>query len=361
MSGNTFGKIFKITNWGESHGNAIGIVIDGCPSLLKISEKEIQRELDRRAPGQNQISTSRNEKDKVKILSGLYEGRTTGAPISMIIENTNKKSTDYEEIKNIFRPGHADFTYYQKYGIRDPSGGGRSSARITAGNVAAGAIAKKFLKEKSKTEILAYVKQVKDIKINVDPMSVKYDDIESNTIRCPDKMIAQKMIDLISDVHKKGDSVGGIIECIIKNVPIGLGDPVFDKVSSNLAKAIFSINAVKGFEIGDGFTSAEMLGSEHNDEFIIEEGYVLTKTNNAGGILGGITTGMPIIFRVAFKPTPTIQKKQKTVNTDGIKAEVKGKGRHDPCVLSRAVPVVEAMAAIVLCDLYLNHRKLNEM
>jgi chorismate synthase len=355
MSGNTFGQRFKVTNWGESHGKAIGVVIDGCPPLLPLKEEDIQKELNRRKPGQSNLTTQRNEEDKIEILSGVHEGKTTGTPISLIIFNKDYKTEAYNEISNLFRPSHADYTYQSKYGIRDPFGGGRSSARMTAGHVAAGAIAKKILAQALGTEIIAYVKKVKNIEAELNANKVSLKEIESNPIRCPDKKAAEKMIKLIENTKKQGDSVGGIIECIARNVPAGLGEPIFDKLNADLAKAIMSINAVKGFEIGSGFLGTDLLGSEHNDLFHLHEGKVKTKTNNSGGIQGGISNGMPIIFRAAFKPTPTIQKKQKTLNKKLEEVEFEGTGRHDPCVLPRAVPIIEAMTAIVLCDHYLRH------
>lgn len=356
MSGNSFGKLFKVTNWGESHGKSIGVVVDGCPPLLELSEKDIQKELDRRAPGQSTLTTTRKEPDTVEILSGVFNGKTTGTPISLIILNKDHKKEDYEKISKIFRPGHADFTYEKKYGIRDTFGGGRSSARITAGNVTAGAIAKKILKEKINAEIIAYVKKIKNIEAVVDTGTVKESDVESNIVRCPDKKAAEEMTRLIEKTKEQGDSVGGVIECVVRNIPGGLGEPIFDKLSADLAKAIMSINATKGFEIGSGFKSTEMYGSEHNDPFIIKNQKIITEKNNSGGIQGGISNGMPIIFRVIFKPTPTIEKAQKTVDIDGKETMSEGKGRHDPCVLPRAVPVVEAMAALVLCDHYLRNK-----
>ena len=352
MSGNSFGKIFRITNWGESHGKAIGVVIDGCPPLLDLSEEDIQEELDRRIPGQSSVTTIRKENDKIEILSGVFNGKTTGAPISLIIFNKDFKKKDYEGIKHVFSPSHADFTYEKKYGIRDPYGGGRSSARLTAGNVAAGAIAKKILKERFGIEIIAYVKRVKDIEAVIDSDSVTRNNVEANIVRCPDKKAAKEMIKLIEETGKKGDSVGGIIGCVIRNVPVGLGEPIFDKLDADLAKAMMSINATKGFEIGSGFSCVDMYGSEHNDPFVMDKDKVKTKTNNSGGVQGGISNGMPIVFRVAFKPTSTIGKKQKTVDINNKEIELEAKGRHDPCVLPRAVPIVEAMAALVLCDHY---------
>ncbi|MFA5125816.1 MAG: chorismate synthase [archaeon] len=359
MSGNTFGKLFKVTNWGESHGKAVGVVIDGCPPLLELVEEDIQKELDRRKPGTSNITTSRKEEDKVEILSGTLEGKTTGTPISMVIFNKDQKQEAYDEISQLYRPSHADFTYQQKYGIRDPFGGGRSSARMTAGNVAAGAIAKKILTKNFNVEIIAYVKKVKGIEAEIDSNKVSSKEIESNIVRCPDSKSAEKMIKLIEETKEKGDSVGGVIECVVRNMPIGLGEPIFDKLSADLAKAMMSINASKGFEIGSGFAGANLTGSEHNDIFFVEKGNVKTKTNNSGGIQGGISNGMPIIFRVAFKPTATIGKTQQTVDKKISSVEFAGKGRHDPCVLPRAVPIVEAMTAIVLCDHYLRHKAQN--
>ncbi len=353
MAGNSFGTLFRVTNWGESHGKAIGIVVDGCPSLLSITEEEIQTELDRRKPGQSKITTARKEDDKIEILSGIYNGKTTGTPISLIIYNKDFKKEDYQEIEQKFRPSHADFTYEEKYGIRDPYGGGRSSARLTAGYVAAGAIAKKILKIANNIEIVAYVKQIKDIKANIDSETAKEKDIESNKVRCPDQKTAEAMIIVIEKAKEQGDSVGGIIECIIKNTPAGLGEPICDKLEADLAKAMMMINATKGFEIGSGFHGTTMFGSEHNDLFEKKAGKIITKTNNSGGIQGGISNGMPIIFRVAFKPTATIQKEQMTITREGKQAILAAKGRHDPCVVPRAVPIVEAMAALVLCDHYL--------
>lgn len=357
MSGSTLGTLFKITNWGESHGSAIGAVIDGCPPQLELSEEDIQRELNRRAPGQSVITTPRKEPDTVRILSGVFNGVTTGTPISLIIDNKNKKKKDYSELEKLFRPGHADFTYQQKYGIRDPYGGGRSSARVTAGTVAGGAIARKILLNELNVEILSYVIQVGDIRANIDRDTVTMEEIEDNIIRCPDSKAAGKMVKLIKEVHKEQDSIGGVVETVIRHVPAGFGEPVYDKLSADLAKGMFTINAVKGFEIGSGFDCASMLGSEHNDPFTIEEGRIITETNNAGGILGGISNGMPIVFRTAFKPTPTIGKRQTTVEQNSDKTEVSMTGRHDPCVLPRAVPVVDAVAALVLCDHYLRFKK----
>jgi chorismate synthase len=350
MPGNAFGNLFKITTWGESHGPAIGVVIDGCPAGLRLTEREIQKELDRRKPGQSKITTERKEADKVQILSGVFEKRTTGAPISLMVENKGQKSKDYSKLIDKYRPSHADFVYDAKYGLRDPKGGGRASARETIGRVAAGAIAKKILKG---TAVLAYVKQVHNIQAKVNPDKVSLKAIEKNEIRCPDPTAAKKIIALIEKVKKAGDSVGGIIECIVRNVPVGLGSPVFSKLDARLAKAMISIPAAKGFEIGSGFASVEMKGSQHNDPIIKKGRKVVTSSNNAGGVVGGISNGMDIIFRVAFKPTATIFKKQQTITKSGKKTTLQMSGRHDPCVLPRAVPIVEAMAALVLADEYL--------
>lgn len=356
MSGDSFGKLFKVTNWGESHGKAIGVVVEGCPAGLELSEEDIQPFLDKRRPGQSKITTRRDEKDQVQILSGTVNGITTGAPISLLIENQDQKSKDYSELEKIFRPSHADFTYQKKYGIRDVAGGGRSSARITAGHVAAGAIAQKILKKALGTEITGYVKSVNDLTLGIDSKDVDAQLIEETPVRCPDLDLAAKMIERIEQARKAGDSLGGVVECRINSVPVGLGEPVFDKLEADLAKAMMAINASKGFEIGSGFAGTLEAGSSHNDVFINQDGKVKTATNNSGGTLGGISNGMPIVFRVAFKPTPTIIKEQNTVNLDGEETVFHGRGRHDPCVLPRAVPIVEAMAALVLCDHFLRFR-----
>lgn len=357
---NTLGKLFRVTSFGESHGGAVGAVVDGCPPGLKISEADIQKDLDRRKPGQSKITTQRKEEDKIQILSGVFEGKTTGTPILLLAWNKDAKPQDYEKLKNVFRPGHADYTFYKKYGVRDWRGGGRASARVTLGWVAAGAIAKKFLKEKLGIEILAFVEQIGEIKTDVDFNKVTFDQIESNVVRCPDSIVAEKMIKLIEKIKNEGDSVGGIIKGVIRNCPVGLGDPVFGKLSADLGQAMLSINATKGFEIGRGFEAAKMKGSEHNDEFYIDKnGKIRTKTNNAGGILGGISNGETIYFRVAFKPVSTIRKKQKTVDIYSNEVNLEASGRHDPCVLPRAVPIVEAMSAIVVMDHYLIHKAQN--
>jgi chorismate synthase len=355
MSGNSFGTIFKITTCGESHGGAVAVIIDGCPPGLALHESDIQVELDRRKPGQSSITTPRQEKDNIHILSGVFEGKTTGTPILLLAYNEDMRPEDYQYVKNVLRPSHADYTYLMKYGRRDYRGSGRASARETLARVAAGAVAKKYLKEKLNIEFMSYVEQVGSIKTEMDYQLINSADIEKNVVRCPDQLIANKMIELIESVKQSGDSIGGIIKSVIKRVPAGLGDPVFDKLPANLAKAMLSINAVKGFEIGSGFAGAMMRGSEHNDEFGIENNKLTIKTNHAGGTLGGISTGEDIYFRVAFKPVSTIFLAQQTVTTDNSIVTLEGSGRHDPCVLPRAVPIVDAMAALVIMDLYLGH------
>lgn len=347
MAGNSFGEIFKITTFGESHGEAIGGVIDGCPAGIELDFKAINRDLQRRKPGQSAIVTQRKEDDEVDFLSGIFEGKTTGTPIGFIIHNQDQKSRDYDHIKNVFRPSHADFTYEKKYGIRDYRGGGRSSARETACRVVAGAIAKQLIHE---IEINAFVSSVGEIFINKPYQELNFSKIESNPVRCPDVETAQKMEERIREIRKQGDTIGGTITCVMQNVPIGLGEPVFDKLHAQLGKAMLSINAVKGFEYGSGFCGTRMKGSEHNDVFNPDG---TTKTNLSGGIQGGISNGMDIYFRVAFKPVATIMQKQETIDSAGNKVEMQGKGRHDPCVVPRAVPIVEAMAALVLADFYL--------
>lgn len=359
MAGNSFGVIFRITTFGESHGGCVGCVVDGCPPGIEISETEIQKELDRRKPGQSKITTPRKEEDEIKIMSGVFEGKTTGTPILMLAYNKDIRPEDYQEMKNLFRPGHADYTYFKKYGIRDWHGSGRASARETLARVAAGAIAKKYLKEKLGVEFISYVEQVGDIKTNIDFNNVTTDQIESNIVRCPDPEVAQKMIGLIEKVKAEGDSIGGVIRGVIKNVPVGLGEPVFDKLNADLGKGMLSINAVKGFEIGSGFEGTKMRGSQHNDPYFSKDGKIKIKNNNAGGVLGGISSGETIYFRVAFKPVSTISKKQQTVDSAGNEAELEAAGRHDPCVLPRAVPIVEAMSALVIMDHYLRHKAQN--
>ncbi len=347
MAGNRFGNIFSLTSFGESHGTAIGGVIDGCPAGVELDLDKIQLELDRRKPGQSAIVTQRKESDTVQFLSGIFEGKTTGVPIGFMIPNENQRSKDYSHIKDNYRPSHADYVYDEKYGYRDYRGGGRSSARETAARVVAGAIAKQVLKN---IEIYAYVSAVGDLKLDKTYQELDLALIENNIVRCPDQEMAEKMIKLIKEVKKDGDTIGGIVTCVLKNVPIGLGDPVFDKLHAKLGQAMLSINAVKGFEYGSGFSSITKRGSEHNDSFNTDK---TTKTNYSGGIQGGISNGMDIYFNVAFKPVPTIMHVQESVDKFGGKVNVEGKGRHDPCVLPRAVPIVEAMAAMVLLDAYL--------
>jgi chorismate synthase len=361
MAGNTFGHLFRVTTFGESHGGAVGCVIDGCPPLIEISEEEIQKEMDRRKPGQSAITTPRKEQDTIHILSGIFEGKTTGTPILLLANNTDIRPEDYGNLIETYRPGHADYTYETKYGIRNWKGSGRASARETLARVAAGALAKKFLKEKLGIEILSYVEQVGNIRTDIDYQTVTMDQIESNIIRCPDQEKAKEMIRLIEEVRDDGDSIGGIIKGVIKYVPPGLGEPVFDKIPAELGKAMLSINAVKGFEIGSGFEGTKLRGSQHNDEFFIdpEDETIKTRTNYAGGTLGGITNGQTIYFRVAFKPVSTIKKKQKTVNKQKTEVDLEASGRHDPCVLPRAVPIVDAMSALVIMDQYLRHKAQN--
>jgi len=350
MAGNTYGTIFKLSTFGESHGKAIGGVIDGCPAGIELDLNAIQRDLDRRKPGQSAIVTQRKEPDEVEFFSGIFEGKTTGTPIGFAIHNTNQKSNDYSHIKDSYRPSHADYVYDEKYGIRDYRGGGRSSARETASRVVAGAIAKQFL---APIEINAYVSAVGHIRLNTDPSKIDLSLIENNPVRCPDPAMAAEMEDYIKQIRKEGDTIGGVVSCIIKNVPVGLGEPVFDKLHAELGKAMLSINAVKGFEYGSGFEGTQMKGSAHNDLFNSDG---TTKTNRSGGIQGGITNGMDIYFRVAFKPVATIMQNQETINSSGETVAMQGKGRHDPCVVPRAVPIVEAMAALVLADFQLLKR-----
>lgn len=349
--GNTFGHLFRITTFGESHGGGVGVVIDGCPPRLEISVEEIQAELNRRRPGQSKITTPRNEADQCEILSGIFDGKTTGTPIALLVRNKDQRSQDYDEMAVKYRPSHADATYDAKYGIRNWQGGGRSSARETIGRVAAGAIAKKILHQVAGVEIIGYVKRIKDLEGVVDPETVTLEQVESNIVRCPDQEAADRMIDLIEQVRKEGDSIGGVVECVARQVPKSLGMPVFDKLEADLAKGVMSLPASKGFEIGSGFAGTLLTGSEHNDEFYTDEhGNIRTVTNRSGGVQGGISNGENIIIRVAFKPTATIRKEQRTVTNAGEEVTLAAKGRHDPCVLPRAVPMVEAMVALVLCD-----------
>jgi len=348
---NSYGTLFRISTFGESHGPAIGVIIDGCPAGLTIDENFIQSELNRRKPGQSKITTQRKEDDTFKILSGVFEGQTTGTPIAIVIENQDQRSKDYSHIQNTFRPSHADYTYEAKYGVRDYRGGGRSSARETAARVAAGAIAKLLLK-KSGIEINAFVSQVGELKAPA-YTSLDLSKTEDNIVRCPDAASAEKMIALIDQVRLDRDTIGGVVTCVIKNTPVGLGEPVFDKLHAELGKAMLSINAVKGFEYGSGFEGVTLRGSQHNDEFMNESGKIRTKTNHSGGVQGGISNGEDIYFNVAFKPVATIMQDQNTIDKEGNNAVVSGKGRHDPCVVPRAVPIVEAMAALIIADFYL--------
>jgi chorismate synthase len=358
---NTFGQLFRVTTFGESHGGGIGAVIDGCPPKIEISEGEIQRELDRRRPGQSKITTQRQEEDRCEILAGVFEGKTLGTPIAILVRNKDARPEDYAEVARKFRPSHADFTYEAKYGIRNWQGGGRASARETIGRVAAGAIARKVLQTfYPKIEIIAYVSQIHEIAAKIDRSNVAMKDVDANIVRCPDKGVAKKMISLIERTRTDGDSLGGVIECVVRNAPAGLGEPVFDKLEADLAKAMLSLPATKGFEIGSGFSATRMRGSEHNDPFEMRGGEIRTSTNYSGGIQGGISNGENIYFCVAFKPTATIAREQNTVTASRVQAKLTARGRHDPCVLPRAVPMVEAMAALVLCDHAMRQRAIAE-
>ena len=355
MAGSSFGEAFKLTTFGESHGKALGGVIDGCPSGIEIDEDFVQKELDRRKPGQSKIVTQRKEGDRVEFLSGIFEGKSTGTPIGFVIYNEDQKSKDYDHIKDKFRPSHADYTFYEKYGHRDYRGGGRSSARETASRVVAGAIAKLLLKQIG-VEVSAYVSQVGVLKLAKGHTELDLSKTEDNIVRCPDAKMAEAMIQKIDEVRKAGDTIGGIVTGVATGIPVGLGEPVFDKLHADIGKAMLSINAVKGFEYGSGFAGVELNGSMHNDEFYVENGKVRTKTNNSGGVQGGISNGEDVYFNVAFKPVATIMRDQDSVDKEGNKATVTGKGRHDPCVLPRAVPIVEAMTALVLADHLLRQR-----
>jgi len=355
-TGNSFGRVFRISTWGESHGGGVGVTVDGCPPRLQLTREEIQKDLDRRRPGQSRITTPRNEADAVEIQSGLTpDGTTIGTPIAMVVRNKDQRSGDYldNDMKVAYRPSHADATYDAKYGVRAIAGGGRSSARETIGRVAAGAIARKILEKFNGIEVLAYVSKVQDIEAqNVDEDTFTMEDVDSNIVRCPDAESAEKMLERIDEIRKQGNSIGGVVTCVARNVPAGLGSPVFDKLEADLAKACMSIPAAKGFESGDGFGGTLLTGKDHNDEFYVdpETGATRTKTNRSGGIQGGISNGENIVIHVAFKPTSTIGQKQSTVTRDGQEVELRGKGRHDPCVLPRAIPMVEAMVALTLVD-----------
>jgi chorismate synthase len=353
--GNSFGKLFKISTFGESHGLGLGVVIDGCPAGLTIDEDFIRAEMQRRKPGQSKITTQRKEEDEFQILSGVFEGKSTGTPIGLVIMNTDQKSKDYSHISDKFRPSHADYTYFEKYGSRDYRGGGRSSARETAARVAAGAIAKMLLHHYG-VSVQAYVSQVGDLKLEKTYQELDLAKTEDNIVRCPDPETADRMIDYIDEVRKSRDTVGGIVSCVVKGVPPGIGEPVFDRLHAELGKAMLSINAVKGFEYGSGFEGVKMRGSEHNDAFYQDGDRVRTRTNHSGGIQGGISNGEDIYFNVAFKPVATIMQDQESVNESGESVTVSGKGRHDPCVVPRAVPIVEAMCALVLADYMLISR-----
>ncbi len=354
--GNSFGQFFKITTWGESHGGAVGVVVDGCPSQVKLDVNAIQNELDRRRPGQSHITTPRQESDQIEILSGLFEGQTTGTPISMLVWNKDARPSAYDHLKDVYRPSHADYTYQKKYGIRNWEGGGRSSARETVGRVAAGAIAKQILQQECEIEIVGYVKQIHQIQTYVDTDLVTLQEVEANLVRCPDPTAAQKMEARVDQARRDGDSLGGIVGVVARQVPVGLGEPVFDKLKADLAKAMMSLPATMGFSIGSGFESAAMTGVEHNDSFYNDQGEIRTRSNHSGGTQGGISTGENIVLQVAFKPTATIRKEQETVDVFGNSVTLSARGRHDPCVLPRAVPIVEAMMALVLLDHYLRQK-----
>jgi len=354
--GNSFGTLFRISSFGESHGPAVGVTIDGCPSRVPVDLEEIQAELDRRRPGQSKITTPRDEADRVEILSGVYDGLSTGTPIALVVRNKDARPQAYDHLAELYRPSHADYTYQAKYGHRDHRGGGRSSARETIARVAAGAIAKRILRDSCGVEIVAYVKSIHGIEADVDSSTVKLADVEANMVRCPDAAVAETMIERIAELRKEGDSTGGIIEFVVRNVPAGLGEPVFDRLEADLAKAMLSLPATKGFEVGSGFAGTVLTGSQHNDPFYVDDDRVRTRTNHSGGVQGGISNGENIVARIAFKPTATINKEQDTITVDGEPTKLRAKGRHDPCVLPRAVPIVEAMAALVIVDHQLRQR-----
>ena len=350
VPGNSFGRLFRVTTWGESHGDAVGAVVDGCPPLLPLSEADIQPDLDRRAPGQSALVTQRKESDAVRILSGVFEGRTLGTPISLLVRNEDMRPGDYREVQEKFRPGHADYTYEAKYGIRDWRGGGRTSARETVGRVAAGAIARKLLAGRHGVEIVAWVSKVGPLAVECDVERVTRALVDRTPIRCPDGAMAERMIAAVEAARKDGNSLGGVVTCAVRGCPPGWGEPVFDRLEADLARAMLSLPASKGFEVGSGFAGTDLTGREHNDEFYMEGGRVRTRTNRSGGVQGGITNGETVYFRVAFKPTATIAQEQQTVSVAREDTTIRGRGRHDPCVLPRAVPMVEAMAALVLAD-----------
>ena len=355
--GNSFGRLFRATTFGESHGAAVGVVVDGCPPRLPLEPDDIQRDLDRRRPGQSRLTTQRGESDRCQILSGVFNGQTLGTPIALLVPNEDARSRDYIEMERTYRPSHADYTYDAKFGIRDHRGGGRTSARETVGRVAAGAVARRLLRERAGIEVLAYVQRVKDVCARIDPEAVSLAEVEASPTRCPDPAAAERIEALILETRKQGDSVGGVVECVARGVPPGLGEPVFDRLEADLARALLSLPASKGFEIGSGFAGTLLYGSEHNDEFYADEaGRIRTRTNNSGGVQGGISNGETIVLRVAFKPTATLLREQRTVTNTGEPTTLKARGRHDPCVLPRAVPIVEAMVLLVLADHWLRQR-----
>lgn len=360
MSGNTFGRAFRVTSWGESHGDTVGVVIDGCPPRLELSDEDVQRELDRRRPGQSKLTTQRQETDRVRIMSGVFQGETLGTPIAMMVENRDARPAEYEDMKDVYRPSHADMTYDQKYGIRQWMGGGRASARETVARVAAGAVARRWLNREYGIEIVAWVRQVHTLTAEgLDPAAISREDVEANPVRCPDSELAAEIAERIQRARTAGESLGGVVETVVRGCPAGWGEPVFDKLDALLAQQYLSIPATKGCEIGSGFRGVTMEGSEHNDAFYVEEGHIRTRTNHSGGVQGGISNGMPITARVAFKPTSTINHEQETVTADGSSTTLSASGRHDPCVLPRAVPIVEAVSAMVLMDLALRDRGQN--
>lgn len=359
MPGSSYGEAFRVTTWGESHGDTTGVVVDGCPPGLKLDESDVQEELDRRKPGQSKLTTQRKESDRVRIMSGLFEGETLGTPIAMMVENKDARASDYEDMKDTYRPSHADMTYDQKYGRRNWMGGGRASARETLSRVAAGAVARKWLHEEYGIEIVAWVRAVNTLELDegsVDRVTIGREDVERNNVRCPDEELAEKIAERIKSAQSNGESLGGVVEVVARGCPAGWGEPVFDKLDGKLGHQFLSIPATKGIEIGSGFRGTTMTGSEHNDEFTMDDDQIRTKTNYSGGIQGGISNGMPVTARIAFKPTSTISKKQETVNAYGEEVDLEAKGRHDPCVLPRAVPIVEACTALVLMDLALQDR-----
>jgi len=356
--GNTTGRLFRLTTFGESHGGGVGCVVDGCPPLLALGPEDIQRDLDRRRPGQSRLTTSRQETDAVEILSGVFEGRTLGSPIGLLVRNRDARPGDYERLQDVFRPSHADYTQEVKYGTRNWQGGGRASARETVGRVAGGAVARKLLADQCGVEIVGFVRRIHTLETVIDAGTVRAEAVEASLVRCPDPDLSPAMIGAIDAVRAEGDSLGGVVECVVRNVPAGWGAPVFDKLDADLAAGMLSIPAVKGFEVGSGFAGAQMKGSAHNDPFIVREGRIRTETNHSGGIQAGISNGEDLVFRVAFKPTSTIRKLQRTVTRAKEEVTLEARGRHDPCVVPRAVPIVEAMAALVLADHYLRHRGL---